>query len=140
MQNPKAYLSEKAARTTQSEIRSMTFECQKVHGINLAQGIADLAVPGSVQMNAKKAIDDGQNVYTSYMGTMPIRSAISEKLRTYNSIDVDPDKNIVATAGATGAFFISCLALLNPGDEFIVFQPYYGYHINTLKMLGIKTI
>jgi len=140
MTDPKKYLSKIAAHTRQSEIRSMTFECQKINGINLAQGIADLSVPGAVRKNARQAMDRGQNVYTSYMGTDPIRSAISEKLNHYNGIDADPDKHIVATSGATGAFFISCLALLNPGDEFMVFQPYYGYHINTLKMLGIKPV
>ena len=73
------------------------------------------------------------NIYTSYMGTDAIRAAISEKLKRYNKIDADSGKNIVATAGATGAFFIACLALLNPGDEFIIFQPYYGYHVNTFE-------
>jgi aminotransferase len=140
MEDPKYYLSERAGHTSQSEIRSMTFECGKVNGINLAQGIADLSVPDSVKRNAQQAIDLGQNVYTSYMGTDAIRSAISEKLKYYNGIDADPNKHIVATSGATGAFYIACLALLNPEDEFIVFQPYYGYHINTLKMIGIKPV
>lgn len=140
MHAPESYLSKKAAHTSQSEIRSMTFECRKVNGINLAQGIADLPVPDSVTRNAKKAVDDGENVYTSYMGTFPIRSAISRKLKIHNNIETDPDKHIVATTGATGAFFISCMALLNPGDEFIIFQPYYGYHVNTLKMIGIKPV
>jgi aminotransferase len=140
MKTAKDYLSDIASRTSQSEIRSMTFACQKANGINLAQGIADLSVPDFVKRNAKQAIDQGHNIYTSYMGTGRIRSAVSEKLKHYNGIDADPGKNIVVTSGATGAFFISCLALLNPGDEFIVFQPYYGYHIHTLKMLGIKPV
>jgi len=134
------YLSDIAARTSQSEIRSMTFACQKANGINLAQGIADLSVPDHVKKYAKQAIDQGKNIYTSFMGTSRIRSAISKKLKNYNGIDADPDKEIVATSGATGAFLISCLALLNPGDEFIVFQPYYGYHIHTLKMIGVKPV
>jgi len=140
MKASKDYLSDIAARTSQSEIRSMTFACQKVNGINLAQGIADLSVPDFVKKHAKQAIDQGKNIYTSFMGTDRVRSAISKKLKHYNGIDADPDKQIVATSGATGAFLISCLALLNPGDEFIVFQPYYGYHIHTLKMLGIKPV
>ena len=140
MNSHELYLSRIAAQTSQSEIRSMTFACRKYGGINLAQGIADLSVPEAVRENAQKAVDQGHNIYTSYMGTDAIRAAISEKLKRYNKIDADPGKNIVATAGATGAFFIACLALLNPGDEFIVFQPYYGYHVNTLKMLGIKPV
>ena len=140
MNSHELYLSRIAAQTSQSEIRSMTFACRKYGGINLAQGIADLSVPEAVRENAQKAVDQGHNIYTSYMGTDAIRAAISEKLKRYNKIDADPGKNIVATAGATGAFFIACLALLNPGDEFIIFQPYYGYHVNTLKMLGIKPV
>lgn len=140
MRESRYYLSEMADQTRQSEIRSMTFACQKANGINLAQGIADLDVPDAVKKHAQQAIDNGQNIYTSYMGTDAIRSAVSKKLKHYNGIEADPDKHIVAASGATGAFFISCLALLNPGDEFIVFQPYYGYHINTLKMLGIKPV
>jgi len=140
MKATRDYLSDIAARTSQSEIRSMTFACQKANGINLAQGIADLTVPDIVKKNAQQAIDNGHNIYTSYMGTDRIRSAISEKLKHYNGIDADPDKQIVVTSGATGAFFISCQALLNPGDEFLVFQPYYGYHIHTLKMLGVKPV
>ena len=140
MNSHELYLSRIAAQTSQSEIRSMTFACRKHGGINLAQGIADLSVPEAVRENAQKAVDQGHNIYTSYMGTDAIRAAISEKLKRYNKIDADPGKNIVATAGATGAFFIACLALLNPGDEFIIFQPYYGYHVNTLKMLGIKPV
>ena len=140
MNPPELYLSRIAAQTSQSEIRSMTFACRKHGGINLAQGIADLSVPGPVRENARQAVAQGHNIYTSYMGTDAIRAAISEKLKRYNKIDADPGKNIVATAGATGAFFIACLALLNPGDEFIIFQPYYGYHVNTLKMLGIKPV
>ncbi len=140
MNPPELYLSRIAAQTSQSEIRSMTFACRKYGGINLAQGIADLSVPAPVRENARHAVEQGHNIYTSYMGTDAIRAAISEKLKCYNKIDADPEKNIVATAGATGAFFIACMALLNPGDEFIIFQPYYGYHVNTLKMLGIKPV
>ncbi|MEZ4552000.1 MAG: aminotransferase class I/II-fold pyridoxal phosphate-dependent enzyme [Desulfobacterales bacterium] len=98
------YLSRIAAQTSQSEIRSMTFACRKYGGINLAQGIADLSVPEAVRKNARHAVDQGHNIYTSYMGTDAIRAAISEKLKRYNKIDADPEKNIVATAGATGVF------------------------------------
>lgn len=137
MKSYQNYLSTIAAGTRQSEIRSMTFACQQAGGINLAQGIADLPVPRAVKHHASQAIYAGHNIYTSYMGTDSIRMAISRKLKHYNRIDADPEKHIVATCGATGAFLVSCLALLNPGDEFIVFQPYYGYHVNTLKMLKI---
>jgi aminotransferase len=140
MKDPRQYLSRVTQHTKQSDIRAMTFACQRAKAINLAQGIADLPVPDAVQSAAQKAIQEGENIYTSYMGTDVVRSAIGHKIKHYNNIDADPAKNIVATTGATGAFLIACMALLNPGDEFIVFQPYYGYHIHTLKMLGIKPV
>lgn len=140
MKDPRLYLSRITQNTKQSDIRAMTFACQRAKAINLAQGIADLPVPDAVQSGAQTAILRGENIYTSYMGTDVIRSAIGDKIRHYNKIDADPAKHIVATTGATGAFLIACMALLNPGDEFIVFQPYYGYHIHTLKMLGIKPV
>ena len=53
-------------------------------------------------------------------------------MKDYNGIDTDPESEIIVSAGSTGAFYCACLALLNPGDEVILFEPYYGYHINTI--------
>ena len=54
------------------------------------------------------------------------------KMKVYNGIDTDPESEIIVSAGSTGAFYCACLALLNPGDEVILLEPYYGYHINTI--------
>jgi aminotransferase len=61
-----------------------------------------------------------------------LRSAIAKKLRAYNRVDVDPETEVVVTSGSTGAFYAACLALLDEGDEVILFEPFYGYHLNTL--------
>lgn len=132
------HLSEKSARLTQSEIRNMTIECTKQNGINLAQGVCDLPLQDQVKQGAHEAIDRGINSYTRYDGRYELREAICQKAQQYNKIDCDPEKNIVVSAGATGAFFITCLSLLNPGDEMILFEPYYGYHLNTLLTLDLK--
>jgi aminotransferase len=110
----------------------MTIECQQVNGINLAQGVCDTALPVAVAEGAKDAIDRGLNSYTRYDGIAELRQAIARKLCTYNGIKADPDTQITVSAGSTGAFYCACLALLNPGDEVILFEPYYGYHVNTL--------
>jgi aminotransferase len=55
-------------------------------------------------------------------------------------VECDPEREIVAAAGSTGAFYSACLALLNPGDEVIVFEPFYGYHVNTLRALDVKPV
>lgn len=124
----------------QSEIRAMTLECAKVNGINMAQGICDTPVPQVVRRAAQDAIERGDNIYTRYDGREELRLAISSFYkRTYN-LDLDPAKEIIVSSGATGALYSACCALLDPGDEVIVFEPYYGYHINTLKSRDLVPI
>ncbi|MGQ9524963.1 MAG: pyridoxal phosphate-dependent aminotransferase, partial [Armatimonadota bacterium] len=125
-------LSSRAARIVQSEIRAMSIECEKVSGINLAQGVCDTEVPLPVRRGAQEAIDLGINSYTRYDGLQELREAIARKMERYNGILADPQTEIIVSAGSTGAFYCACLALLNPGDEVILFEPYYGYHVNTL--------
>ncbi|HEV2495900.1 MAG TPA: pyridoxal phosphate-dependent aminotransferase [Terriglobia bacterium] len=125
-------LSARASRIVQSEIRVMSIECEKVGGINLAQGVCDTELPYPVAQGAKQAIDRGMNSYTRFDGIAELRQAIAQKLETYNQIVVDPETQIIVSAGSTGAFYSACLALLNPGDEVVLFEPYYGYHVNTL--------
>lgn len=125
-------LSKRAARTVQSEIRAMSVACEKVQGINLAQGVCDTEVPEPVREGAKQAMNQGINSYTRAEGLAPIRQAIAEKMRRFNGIECDPETEVIVGSGATGAFYAACLALLNPGDEVILFEPYYGYHLNTL--------
>lgn len=126
------FISKKASLIAQSEIRAMTLECARICGINLAQGVCDTEVPLPVRTGAKEAIDAGVNSYTRYDGLKELRGAIAEKMRDYNGITADPETEIVVSAGSTGAFYCACLALLNPGDEVILFEPYYGYHVNTI--------
>lgn len=124
----------------QSEIRAMSVECDRVDGVNLAQGICDTDLPASVADAAIKAIQQGYNIYTRLDGIEILRRAIATKLDRYNGISADPDSEILVTAGATGALYAASLALLNPGDEVIVFEPFYGYHLNTLLSLRIQPI
>ena len=120
----------------QSEIRAMTTACNCVKGINLAQGVCDTGVPEPVIRGAKEAMDKGINTYTRFDGLANLRQALAHKLATYNAIKADPETDITVSNGATGAFQCACMALLNPGDEVIVFEPYYGYHISTLLAIG----
>jgi aminotransferase len=124
--------SQRAARTVQSEIRVMSIECEKIKGINLAQGVCDTPVPAEVREGARRAMEQGINSYTRAEGLAPIREAVAAKMRRFNGIESDPETEVIIHSGSTGAFYASCLALLNPGDEVILFEPYYGYHLNTL--------
>ncbi|MGZ4788207.1 MAG: pyridoxal phosphate-dependent aminotransferase [Terriglobales bacterium] len=126
-------VSQRAGRIVQSEIRVMSVECEKVRGVNLAQGVCDTPVPLEVRQAAERAIEQGHNSYTRLDGVHPLRHAIARKMRQFNGVECDPESEIVVTAGSTGAFYCAALALLNPGDEVILFEPYYGYHLNTFE-------
>lgn len=128
----KLSLSHRASIISKAEIRNMTFECEKIGGINLAQGICDMDLPLSVIEGACNAIYHGINSYTRHDGLGVLRQAIASKMKTYNGIMVDPHSEIVVSAGSTGALYCACLALLDPGDEVVVFEPFYSYHINTI--------
>lgn len=125
-------VSNRADRIAQSEIRAMSIECEKVGGINLAQGVCDTEVPLVVREATHEAIERGVNSYTRFDGLAELREAIACKMRVYNGISADPETDIIVSAGSTGALYCACLALLNPGDEVALFEPYYGYHLNTL--------
>jgi aminotransferase len=134
----KLRLSEISPRIMQSEIRSMTVECDHIGGVNLAQGVCDTEVPAPVVEAAIQAIRDGNNIYTRLDGITPLREAIAQKLERHNGMTADPHSEILVASGATGALYAACLALLDPGDEVILFEPFYGYHANTL--LSVRAV
>lgn len=125
-------VSRRMTDLAQSEIRAMTQACAGAKGLNMAQGVCDTPVPSVVLEGAERAIRDGYNVYTRFDGLPYLRQAIAEKLERYNRMKADPETDITVSAGATGAFHSACAALLNPGDEVILFEPYYQYHISAL--------
>jgi len=125
-------LSDRHEWVMQSEIRNMSIECDRVCGINLSQGVCDTEIPLPVRRGAQEAIETGVNTYTHYAGFTELREAIALKQKRFTGMDVNPESEIIVSAGATGALYCACLALLNPGDEVIIFEPFYGYHIQTL--------
>ncbi|TDA62738.1 pyridoxal phosphate-dependent aminotransferase [Sulfuricurvum sp. IAE1] len=128
-------LSRRSGTIEQSHIRSMTGACNAVGGINMAQGVCDLPVPSEVIEGAKWAMDQGINIYTPTEGLPRLREAIAAKMKRFYGVDVLPEQVLVSD-GATGAFYTACLSLLEPGDEVMLFEPYYGYHRSTLTSIG----
>lgn len=118
----------------------MSVECERAGGINLGQGICDLPTIPEVARGAIDAIRESKATYTRLEGIDPLRMRIAEKLRQYNGVDADPQTEIVVTAGATGGFACAVLATMNPGTSAIVFEPFYGYHVHTLRMFGVEPI
>jgi aminotransferase len=133
-------LSELAPRVLQSEIRAMTAECDRMGGVNLAQGVCDTEVPAPVAEGAIEAIREGHNIYTRLDGIARLRKAIAAQLERDRGLIVDPEREVLVASGATGAFHAAAMALLNPGDEVILFEPFYGYHANTLLSMRVKPV
>jgi len=132
-------VSRRVKNLVQSDIRRMSRECDAIGGINLGQGICDLPTPPEVAQGAKDAIDQRKSTYSRYEGVDVLRKAIAMKLERDNGLPgVDPETQIVVTVGSTGAFATTCLALFDPGDEIIFFEPYYGYHLNTALVAELK--
>lgn len=133
-------LSDLAPGLVQSEIRAMTVACADIGGINLAQGVCDTDPPHEVVTAAIDAIRAGHNIYTRLDGLTVLREAIARKLSDFNRIAADPNTEVLVASGATGALHAALMALLNPGDECIVFEPFYGYHTSTLQSQRIQPV
>ena len=119
-------VSDKAARFTESVIREMTRLAQQHDAVNLAQGFPDFACPPELKEAAARAIHDDINQYAITWGAKDFRDAIAAKTeRFYPTWKVDPQTDLTVTCGATEGMISAMLALLNPGDEVIVFEPFY---------------
>ena len=133
-------LSELASDIMQSEIRAMSVECDLVGGINLAQGVCDTPVPAAVEQAAIEAIKDGENIYTRCDGTARLREAIAAKQMRDYGLTYSAENEVMVASGATGGLHAAAMALLNPGDEVILFEPFYGYHVSTLNSLRMQPV
>lgn len=126
-------LSDLAPNAVQSEIRAMTLACTAVNGINMAQGVCDTDPPAAVVKSAVEALRSGQNIYTRLDGIAALREGLARKFARYNGLTLTPENQIMVTCGATGAMHAALKALLNPGDECLILEPFYGYHVSTLR-------
>jgi aminotransferase len=117
--------SKKAARFTESVIREMSRVCASEGGINLAQGFPDFAAPAAMKEAAKRAIDADVNQYAVTFGSPSLRRAIAARTAAYNAVPTDADANVTVCCGATEAMISALLAVVDPGDEVVVFEPFY---------------
>lgn len=117
--------SRKAARFTESVIREMSRVCTREGGVNLAQGFPDFAAPDAMKEAAVRAIRADVNQYAVTWGSPSLRRAIAKRTTAYNEIPTDPDEHVTVCCGATEAMISALMAVLDPGDEVIVFEPFY---------------
>jgi aminotransferase len=117
--------SAKAERFTESVIREMT-RLAHLHGaVNLSQGFPDFAAPEEVKEAARRAVSSDINQYAITWGARVLREAIAAKFEALYGLPVDPEREITVTCGSTEAIVASLLAILDPGDEAVVFEPFY---------------
>ncbi len=122
---PDARLAQRVQHFPESVIRSMSQVAAKHGAINLGQGFPDFDPPREIMDAAKQAIDDGYNQYAVTWGAPVLRQGLARKLKSFNKIDADPEKNIVVTCGATEAMMAAMLTIIEPGESVIIFEPFY---------------
>ncbi|HAR96661.1 MAG TPA: aminotransferase, partial [Deltaproteobacteria bacterium] len=117
--------SDRAARFTESVIREMTRICLQHGGINLAQGFPDFAAPMEIKEAAVEKIRGDVNQYAITWGAPALRQAIAHKFQTFNGVAIDPEQEVTVCCGSTESMIASLMAVVNPGDEVVVFEPFY---------------
>jgi aminotransferase len=125
---------------TESVIREMTRLANRHGAVNLGQGMPDFETPQELKDAACRAIQDGFNQYAITWGAPPLRQAIAEKVRRFNGIPCDPDENVTVCCGATECMMAAMLALVDPGDEVVIFQPFYENYGPDALLSGAKPV
>lgn len=108
--------------------------------INLSQGFPDFDGPRWLVNLASKAMEEGKNQYAPSPGILPLRTAIAGNYKKYYGLDYDPNSEILVTCGATEAIFCTAMAILNPGDEAIILEPFYDSYLASIQMAGGKVV
>lgn len=135
-----SHTAERASTFTESVIREMTRVANQCGAINLAQGFPDFPMPEPMKDAACAAIHGDINQYAITWGTPALRIAIAAKYRRWYDMDVDPDSEITVTCGATEAMAAVFMALINPGDEVIIFEPFYENYGPDAILAGAKPV
>ncbi len=120
----------------ESVIRKMTRVCQRYQGINLAQGFPEKDPPAEVVNAAVQAIQQGSNQYSITWGLPALREAVAGKFSRFSGLNADPEREVTITCGCSEAIVASLMALVNPGERVIVFEPFYENYLPGLILCG----
>src|SRR5271170_8071289 len=132
------FRSDHTQHVNESVIREMTRLAMEHKAVNLAQGFPDFPAPEILKNAAREAITADINQYAITWGSKPFRDAISAKyLRTYG-LDIDPEREITVCCGSTEGMMASLLAVTNPGDELVIFEPYYENYGPAAQLCGAQ--
>ncbi|HYA25319.1 MAG TPA: aminotransferase class I/II-fold pyridoxal phosphate-dependent enzyme [Terriglobales bacterium] len=121
----KHFLSDRVGHFTESVIREMTRQAMLHGAVNLAQGFPDFPAQAEIKQAARQAIASDVNQYAITWGAKNLRNAIARQMRLWQRIEVDPEKEITVCCGSTEAMISTLLAVCNPGDEVVIFEPFY---------------
>jgi len=132
--------AQRTATFTESVIREMTRVAAKYGAINLAQGFPDFPMPAAMKDAACAAIHGDVNQYAITWGAPALRVAIAEKYARWYQMPVDPEREITVTCGATEAMASVFMALIDPGDEVIIFEPFYENYGPDAILAGAKPV
>jgi aminotransferase len=121
----KNFLSEKVEHFTESVIREMTRQAMLHDAINLAQGFPDFAAPAEIKRAAQEAIAADVNQYAITWGAKNLRHAIARQMGVWQGMNVDAETQVTVCCGSTEAMIAALLACTNPGDEVVIFEPFY---------------
>lgn len=121
----RSHVSERSTRFTESVIREMTRLCQQHGGVNLAQGFPDFPAPEALKEEAARAVRADVNQYAITWGAKRLRDALVAKQRRFTGLAFDPETEVTVCCGSTECMAATMLALVNPGEEVIVFEPFY---------------
>jgi aminotransferase len=119
------HVSQKASLFTESVIREMTREALKYNAVNLSQGFPDFAAPDEIKRVAMQAIEQDINQYAITWGARDFREAIARKTQWYLGLEINPETEITVTCGSTEGMIAAMMATVDPGEEVIVFEPFY---------------
>ena len=133
-------LASRVGHFSESVIREMTRLANRHGAINLGQGMPDFEAPQAIKDAACQAIQDGYNQYAITWGAPALRQAIAAKAAKFNGIPCDPDLNVTVCCGATECMMATMLALVDPGDEVIIFQPFYENYGPDAIISGAKPV
>jgi aspartate/methionine/tyrosine aminotransferase len=118
-------LSSKTAQFTESVIREMTRLAIQYKAVNLSQGFPDFPAPTEIKRAAQEAIAADINQYAITWGSKSLRNAIAENFARTQGVEADPEREITVCCGSTEAMMSAMMAIVNPGDEVVVFEPFY---------------
>lgn len=118
----------------------MSQKAKELNAVNLSQGFPDFEGPSFLLNAAKEAIDSENNQYAPYPGIIELRQSIHSYYQRFYNLNYDANEEVTVTVGATEAIFASIMALVNPGDEVIVFEPFYDSYISSIEMAQAKAV